>query len=367
MLRRRAGSLGGAAALMLAVCGVLFVTEHMQQKRTELTTYQPASLRWPGWMDSFPEAKPAANAAPPPAAPRLGVLVGAPDDWRDNINYGFHPDEAKVPQNEAQDAMQTLINAAGGGETVPAAEAAQAARRQRVQSERIVSARVEESKGASPQQLARILNPSPCEENPSDLRCSEYPTGALTPEYDKAKFGPSIKVPNGAIRNVEGSAEDTDGRRRSAPESEYDYEVRSLTANYQDQESPQRRVKDGYHDRIDAEDPMGKEENQKLVPLNTYEKARFGPGIKMLDMQRAADNQVPRLQSTQQRAVPEYWKARYGADGVYPFRKGDSDATMSYNGQWNQKKTDTPRQGQEYFKVHIFIHMYTCVCVCVCI
>ena len=100
-------------------------------------------------------------------------------------------------------------------------------------------------------------------------------TGWLTPEYDKAKFGPSIKVPNGAIRNVEGSAEDTDGRRRSAPESEYDYEVRSLTANYEDQESPQRRAKDGYHDRVDAEDPMGRLEGQKLVPLHTYWKVAF--------------------------------------------------------------------------------------------
>ena len=81
--------------------------------------------------------------------------------------------------------MQTLMNAAGGGEAVPASEAKKAVERQNIRSKRITEARVEASKGASPQQLARILHP--CEDNPSDLRCSEYPAGQLTPEYDKAK------------------------------------------------------------------------------------------------------------------------------------------------------------------------------------
>jgi len=169
----------------------------------------------------------------------------------------------------------------------------------------------------------------------------------LTPEYDKARYGPHIKVPNGAIRNVEGSAEDTDGRRRSAPESNYDYEVRSLTANYEDQESPQRRSKDGYHDRIDDEDPMGKLQRHKVVPLHTYQKARYGPGIKSLNKQRSADHMrvaAPQL-STRQRAAPEYWKARYGAYGVYPFRKGDSDDNMAFGAP-----QQPPPSGQEYFK-----------------
>jgi len=269
--------------------------------------------------------------------------VGAPTDWRDNINFGYHPDEARVPEDEAQDAMQTLINAAGGGETVPASEAMQNARRQRAMSTRITQARVEASKGASPQQLAKIM--SPCEVHPSDLRCSEYPTGPLTPAYDKARYGPHIKVPNGAIRNVEGSAEDTDGRRRSAPESNYDYEVRSLTANYEDQESPQRRSKDGYHGHIDARDPMGQLERHKVVPLYTYEKARYGPGIKLLNKQRASDAMQLPAPQPQQPQVPEAWKARYGAYGVYPFHKGDSDDNMAFGARL------TPHPvGQEYFK-----------------
>ena len=271
--------------------------------------------------------------------------MGAPDDWRDNINYGYHPDEAKVPVDEEQDAMQTLINAAGGGEAVPASEAQRAVRRQKVQSERITEARVEASKGASPQQLARILHP--CEETPSDLRCSEYPTGPLTPEFDKAKFGPSIKVPNGAIRDVEGSASDTDGRRASAPESEYDYEVRSLTANYEDQESPQRRSKDGYHDRIDREDPMG--QLQQKMPLHTYEKARYGPGIKMLDRKHAADHERPPalLHSRPPPKSTHFWRAKYGSFGVYPFHRGDSDDFMAVE----PSAHGHPRSsGQEYFK-----------------
>jgi len=270
-------------------------------------------------------------------------LVGAPTDWRDNINFGYHPDEARVPEDEAQDAMQTLINAAGSGETVPASEAMQNARRQRAMSTRITQARVEASKGASQQQLAKIM--STCKDHPSDLRCSEYPTGPLTPAYDKARYGPHIKVPKGAIRNVEGSAEDTDSRRRSAPESNYDYEVHSLTANYEDQESPQRRSKDGYHGQIDAQDPMGRLERQKVVPLHTYEKARYGPGIKSLNKQRMSDAmQLPALQ-LRQRRVPEAWKARYGAYGVYPFQKGDSDDDMAFGA----KQPPHP-VGQEYFK-----------------
>jgi len=269
--------------------------------------------------------------------------VGAPTDWRDNINFGYHPDEARVPEDEAQDAMQTLINAAGSGETVPASEAMQNARRQRAMSTRITQARVEASKGASQQQLAKIM--STCKDHPSDLRCSEYPTGPLTPAYDKARYGPHIKVPKGAIRNVEGSAEDTDSRRRSAPESNYDYEVHSLTANYEDQESPQRRSKDGYHGQIDAQDPMGRLERQKVVPLHTYEKARYGPGIKSLNKQRMSDAmQLPALQ-LRQRRVPEAWKARYGAYGVYPFQKGDSDDDMAFGA----KQPPHP-VGQEYFK-----------------
>jgi len=142
------------------------------------------------------------------------------------------------------------------------------------------------------------------------------------------QFGPSIKVPNGAIRNVEGSAEDTDGRRPSAPESEFNYEVRSLTANYEDQESPQRRRKDGYHDRIDAEDPMGRLQNKKLVPLHEFEKAKYGPGINQLNMKRAADHQRPLLRSRPP-ATTEFWKAKYGPYGVYPFQRGDSDDAMA--------------------------------------
>ena len=166
---------GAAALLLAACCGALLLAQGGRggPRRAELTTYMPASLRWPGWVDAFD--RPAAAGAPPPPAEARPELVGAPTDWRDNINYGFHPDEARVPEDEAQDAMQTLINAAGGGETVPAAEAQQQARRQRVQSQRITQARVEASKGASQQQLAKILHP--CEAHPSDLRCSEYPTG----------------------------------------------------------------------------------------------------------------------------------------------------------------------------------------------
>ena len=158
------------------------------------------------------------------------------------------------------------------------------------------------------------------------------------------QFGSSIKVPNGAIRNVAGSAEDTDGRRASAPESEFDYEVRSLTANYEDQESPQRRSKDGFHDGIDAEDPMGKLQNKKLVPLHEFERAKYGPGIKQLDMKRAGDHQRPILRSRQP-ATSEFWKAKFGPYGVYPFERGDSDDTMAF-GSGSQARPAP--LGQEY-------------------
>ncbi len=179
-----------SAAAALAALALLAVLEWRAASPSAqpavLTTYMPPSLRWPGWLHSFP--KPGAPS-PPPAAARP-EYVGAPDDWRDNVRYGFHMDEARVPEDEEQDAMQTLINAAGGGEAVPASEAQQAVERQKIRSKRITEARVEASKGASQQQLARILHP--CEDNASDLRCSEYPTGQLTPEYDKAKVRHSI-------------------------------------------------------------------------------------------------------------------------------------------------------------------------------
>ena len=368
MSRAAASAQAGAAALLLAAGVAMLLSQDMvvssrraelmaYKPTTKLTTYMPPSLRWPGWVAQ--DRPPQAGAAPPPAEAARPELVGAPEDWRDNINYGFHPAEAKVPEDEAQKAMETLMNAGMQEgvtyEPVPAAEALKAARRQKVQSQRITEARVEASKGASPQQLAKIMNPNPCDENPSDLRCSEYPTGWFTPEYDKAKYGSSIKVPNGAIRNVEGTAEDTDGRRRSAPESEFNYEVRSLTANYEDQESPQRRSKDGYHDRIDAEDPMGRLEVKQLVPLHTYEKAKYGPGIKALNPERAADQvhfPATALRS-RERPAPEYWKARYGAYGVYPFQKGDSDDTMSLGAP-----TKPHPLGQEYFKAKYGPHGY---------
>ena len=98
-------------------------------------------------------------------------------------------------------------------------------------------------RGVGLQQLPQTSQ-YPCESHPSDLRCSEYPAGQLTPEFDKARFGRGeygIKVTNGAIRNVEGNAADTDGRRRSAPESQFQYTMRSLSSKYENQEPAQRR------------------------------------------------------------------------------------------------------------------------------
>ena len=68
----------------------------------------------------------------------------------------------------------------------------------------------------------------------------------------------------------------------------------------------------------------------------------------MLNRQKAADGRVAATfeeASARERAAPEYWKARYGAYGVYPFRKGDSDDNMAFG-----VKTQAPRLGQEYFK-----------------
>ena len=352
MLAPSAASRRGAQPVVAGSAALILCLLVVQQSSFPISTYQPASLRWPGWLGSFPKpGMPRPPSPPQPAAlggrpPQPAALpVGGPDDWRDNIQYGFHPAEAKVPEDEEQDAMRTLIQAAGGGTAVPAVEALSAVERQKERSKRITQARVEASTGASPEKIDSILHP--CEEHPSDLRCSEYPSGMLTPEFDKAKYGPNIKVPNGAIRNVEGSAEDTDERRRSAPESEYEYEVRSLSANYEDQESPQRRRKDGYHDRIDAEDPMAQLQDKRLKPLHTYMKARYGPGIKMVNMKKAADHQgIPKYPSNgPQRRTPEYWKAKYGAYGVYPFHRGDSDDTMGF-----AARAQAPRLGQEYFK-----------------
>lgn len=53
---------------------------------------------------------------------------------------------------------------------------------------------------------------------------------------------------------------------------------------------------------------------------------------------------TPRYRTAQPPA-PEYWKARYGAFGVYPFRKGDSDDTMAFG-----VKSKPQARGQQYFK-----------------
>ena len=62
------------AAMLLAVSGVLLAAQDVVQQRTVLTSYQPRALRWPGWLDSFPEAKP--SAAPPATVPPRPELVG---------------------------------------------------------------------------------------------------------------------------------------------------------------------------------------------------------------------------------------------------------------------------------------------------
>ena len=263
-----AGVWGSASALILVACA--WLARAPWPNGTELDAYQPAPLRWPGWLGSFPPP----SAAPAPKMRRTAA-VGVPKDWRDNINYGYHPDEAKVPEDEEQEAMQALLGAAGGGSVLPAGDVLGKAQHQTRRSARVPQARVAASAGAT-EQLVKVLAPCedmpgqpcavfdvppkkprgvglqqlpqtsqyPCESHPSDLRCSEYPAGQLTPEFDKAKFGRGeygIKVTNGAIRNVEGNAADTDGRRRSAPESQFQYTMRSLSSKYENQEPAQRR------------------------------------------------------------------------------------------------------------------------------
>ena len=103
-----AGVWGSASALILVACA--WLARAPWPNGTELDAYQPAPLRWPGWLGSFPPP----SAAPAPKMRRTAA-VGEPGDWRDNINYGYHPDEAKVPEDEEQEAMQALLGAAGGG------------------------------------------------------------------------------------------------------------------------------------------------------------------------------------------------------------------------------------------------------------
>lgn len=60
--KMRAALTAGAVAML--VCVMLIVSQNALAPRTELATYQPPSLRFPGWVDAFKRPK-AKEDAPP--------------------------------------------------------------------------------------------------------------------------------------------------------------------------------------------------------------------------------------------------------------------------------------------------------------
>eukprot|EP00960_Hanusia_phi_P006548 187272-Hanusia_phi.AAC.3 len=106
-------------------------------------------------------------------------------------------------------------------------DAWEATERTKQRSKRIIRQRID---SAISNNQFPVAQASPCEEDPSGIGCSEYPSGRLTPEYVKAKYGPDMKIPGGAVREVEGDDKMMDGSRKSYPESQYDYEWRHLTS-----------------------------------------------------------------------------------------------------------------------------------------
>ena len=48
----------------------------------------------------------------------------------------------------------------------------------------------------------------------------------------------------------------------------------------------------GYHFRIDAEDPMGQLQTQKLEPVHSYQSAKYGPGVGVLSLRQVQMDDV---------------------------------------------------------------------------
>ncbi|EKX50394.1 hypothetical protein GUITHDRAFT_103627 [Guillardia theta CCMP2712] len=266
------------AAVMAAMAAVLLITTMMSSERStsELDSYQPPSIRWNGWLadSQFPSAAKKAKGAP-------GV-VGGPEDWRANLPYGYHVDEAKVPEDEESRAMQNLLQAAGGGQLLTPKDAWEATERTKQRSKRIIRQRID---SAISNNQFPVASASPCEQDPSGIGCSEYPSGRLTPEYVKAKYGPDMKIPQGAVREVEGDERMMDGSRRSYPESQYDYEWRHLTSGREEEEKSNEGLR--------ARQRMAREEQEEYpseAPAQHYFKAVYGPvGVEMFNLNRAAD------------------------------------------------------------------------------
>ena len=48
----------------------------------------------------------------------------------------------------------------------------------------------------------------------------------------------------------------------------------------------------GYHGRIDAKDPMGQLQTQKLKPVHSYQTAKYGPGVGVFSLRQVQMDNV---------------------------------------------------------------------------
>eukprot|EP00960_Hanusia_phi_P006549 187272-Hanusia_phi.AAC.4 len=94
------------AAAMAAMAAMMLITTMMSggNSASELDSYPPPSIRFNGWL--------ADSQYPSPAKKARGSFPGsgAPEDWRANLPYGYHVDEAKVRRDVLQASCSAHIS-----------------------------------------------------------------------------------------------------------------------------------------------------------------------------------------------------------------------------------------------------------------